>query len=656
MDCHSPNAAPESAGNLVALVGQPNVGKSALFQRLTGRHVVVANFPGTTVEIARAAARFRPDWQVVDTPGVLGFPTRTEDEQVTAAAILDPSLRTAVQVGDSKHLRRTLALTIQLAETGVPLVLALNMADENEAWGVDIDLGLLSEHLGIPVVSTVATLGTGVDELGDHIVGSEPVAWRVAYPDEVEAALAEIARVLPEGSVTRRALALRWLEADPVVGEWLGDRLDPGEMDLLVERRDALQLRFVEPLPAVLQAARFAAVDRLVGAVSRDKPGVSPSLRARLAWAAMHPWLGLGIVAAVLYVMYWFVGVFGAATLVGLLEERLFGEVVNPAVTGLTDRLIPLELVRDMIVGEYGLWTMGMTYALALILPIVTTFFLVFGALEDSGYLPRLSVLTNRLFRIMGLNGRAVIPMVLGLGCVTMATLTTRTLESKRDRLLVILLLALAVPCSAQLGVVVGLLAGISAGATLIWGGVVVAVLLAVGALAARLVPGNRSILLTELPPLRVPRVSAIVAKTLARLEWYLKEVVPLFLIGSLILFVLDRSGGLASIIEWSEPVVVGWLGLPAATATAFVMGFLRRDFGAAGLFAMAATGALTAAQLVVAMVTVTLFVPCVASVLMIARERGRNTAAAITALVFPLAFLVGGTLARALDLVGWGA
>jgi ferrous iron transport protein B len=339
---------------------------------------------------------------------------------------------------------------------------------------------------------------------------------------------------------------------------------------------------------------------------------------------------------------------------VGLLEENLFGTIINPWTAAWVNRLAPFPLLADFLVGEYGLWTMGMTYALALILPIVTTFFLAFGVLEDSGYLPRLSVLANRFFQAVGLNGKAVLPMVLGLGCVTMATMTTRILESKRDRLLVILLLALALPCSAQLGVVMGMLAGISFSATLIWAGIVTAVLLAVGGLAARLVPGARTPLLVELPPLRLPALSNVLIKTVARLEWYLKEVIPLFLLGTAIMFALDKLGALPWLIRAGEPLVSGWLGLPPEASAAFLLGFLRRDFGATGLFVLEAQGLLSPVQVVVAMVTVTLFIPCVASIFMIARERGPRAAAAITALIFPLAFLVGGMLYRLLLVVGW--
>jgi ferrous iron transport protein B len=362
----------------------------------------------------------------------------------------------------------------------------------------------------------------------------------------------------------------------------------------------------------------------------------------------------LPLLGLVLFGLYEFVGVFGAQTLVGWMEGGLFGRVVNPWLTSWLVRLIPVRLIAEAIVGPYGLWTMGVTYAFALILPIVTTFFLAFGLMEDSGYLPRLAVLSHRLFRIMGLNGKAVLPMILGLGCVTTATMTTRILETRRERLLAVLMLALAIPCSAQLGVVMGMLGAISIQATLVWLAVVAAVLISVGWLAARVVPGERSPLIMELPPLRLPMTANVVVKTAARVEWYLKEVVPLFLLGSLLVFVLDQTGLLSRLARLTEPLVTGWLGLPAEASLAFLLGFLRRDFGATGLFAMQSRGLLTSAQTLVAMVTITLFIPCIAAVLMIARQHNWRTTVAIVAIVFPLAFLVGGGLRLVLTAVGW--
>ncbi len=645
----------DAPASVVALVGQPNVGKSSVFHGLTGRHAMVANYPGTTVEITRAAAAFAPALTVVDTPGILATPARSPGEEVTLLLLLAGDVRGLVQVGDAKNPRRTLLLTTQLAELGVPMVVALNMSDEAADRGVAVDAPLVATYFGLPVVATVATTGDGIEALGAAVPGAGAPAFRLTYPEPIEDAVAAMAADLADAPLAPRGMALLWLAGDGPTAGWLYAHLDAPAVSRLEQQRQALQLRFSRPLASVLQAVRTEYVERVIASAVRDA-GAERRWAARLGRAATQPLWGLPILAGVLAGLYWFVGVFGAGTLVDKIENDVFGRVVNPRVTGWVEDAIPFRFVVDALVGEYGLWTMGMTYALALILPIVATFFVAFGVLEDSGYLPRLSALTNRVFRALGLNGQAVVPMVLGLGCVTMATMTTRTLETRRERLLVILLLALAVPCSAQLGVVMGLLASVSFVATLIWSGTVLAVLLAVGWLAARLLPGDRAPLLVELPPLRRPQLANVLVKTLARMEWYLAEVVPLFLAGSAVLFLADRLGLLPQIIDAAEPLVVGWLGLPAAAATAFLMGFLRRDFGAAGLFALAAGGVLSAGQLVVAMVTITLFVPCIASVLMIARERGWATAGALTATIFPLAFLVGGLLSRGLAVVGWGA
>lgn len=661
MRCHSPSECPHAAcqGN-IALVGHPNVGKSALFQRLTGQRVAVSNYPGTTVEVARGPSRHLPGTTLVDTPGVVAFPPYSEDEQVTARLLMSEPLRAILQVGDAKNLRRTLLLTVQLAEMGLPLVLALNMMDEAEARGVAVDPALLSQHLGVAVVPTIATRGQGVEALNRALRESRPPRFALNYDPRIEAALARIAACLKEAGLAEspiswRALALLWLSNDPVTERHLAGRLDAGALARLAEEREAAQLAFVEPLQAVIHKARQEYVERAATAVAFQAGSGWQGPGAALGRAATHPLWGALILAAVLYGLYWFVGVFGAGTLVGVLEGGLFTNFLNPWVAAWVNRLAPAPILAELLVGEYGLWSMGATYALALILPIVTTFFLAFGVLEDSGYLPRLAALSNRLFQWLGLNGKAALPVVLGLGCVTMATLTTRVLESRRERVLATLLLALAVPCSAQLGVVMGMLAGVSFGATLIWSGVVLAVLLAIGWLAAKLMPGERSRLLVELPPLRWPLLSNVVAKTLARLEWYLKEVVPLFLLGAAIMFALDKTGLLARFIRLGEPLVSGWLGLPGEASAAFLMGFLRRDFGATGLFVMQSRGLLSPLQVVVAMVTITLFIPCIASVMMIAKESGWRTAVGMCAFIIPLAFLVGGLLNRALLAIGWG-
>ena len=568
----------------IALVGNPNVGKSVVFGRLTGRYATVSNYPGTTVAVTKGRALVGAEvCDVVDTPGVNALEgTLSEDERITRDLIAGGDADLVVQIADARNIRRALTLTAQIAAFEKPTILVLNMIDEALARGIAVDAGQLSAELGVPVVEMVATEGRGMQALRDAL----PAA---AAP-----------RIWPHQDAQGQAA---W--AHEVTG----------------------RVRHVSAL----------SMARLQEALSR---------------ATRQPVTGLPILALVLYILYLFVGVFGAQTLVGFFEETVFGRGVNPAAAWAVS-FIPFAVAREFFVGDYGLITMGLTYAIAIVLPVVTTFFLLFGFLEDSGYIPRLAIFSDRIFRAMGLNGKAVLPMVLGLGCDTMATMTTRILATPKERLIAILLLALGIPCSAQLATILGILGGISFGALLTLFGVVLAQMFFVGWLAARVLSGNRSDFIMELPPIRLPRLSNILTKTRLRVWWYLGEAVPLFLAGTVLLFMLDKLHALGFIARLGEPIVTGLLGLPAATAQIFVMGFLRRDYGAAGLFQLAHAGQLTSVQALVALTVMTLFIPCVANFLMIVRERGARVAFAMLAIITPIAVFTGAGLNLVLHACG---
>lgn len=642
----------------IALVGQPNVGKSVIFHRLTGRYVNVSNYPGTTVEVTRGALRDHPGQTLLDTPGVLTLPARSEDEQATAHILLNEQLKTLVQVGDAKNLRRTVQLALLLAEAGVPMVLALNMMDEVRARGMTFDTGRLATELGLSVVPTVATGNEGIAALSSAIDVAKVPVFRLAYANDIEAAVDDLVGMLPKAHLSARVIALLYLAGDKATETWLASQAEKQagaqniDLSALAARRELLQEKFVEPLAEILQRARMTAADAIVQRVLKNAGQTANALVQRIGQWSVHRWYGWPIVALVLYAVYAFVGQFGAGVLVGFLENDLFKGIINPWFQQLVTTWIPFVWLQKFLVGPYGLWTMGMTYAIALILPIVTTFFIAFGILEDSGYFARLSVLSNRAFKMLGLNGRAILPMVLGLGCVTMATLTTRILHTPRERLIVTFLLALAIPCSAQLGVVMGMLASYGVGAFLIWLGTVIFILFTVGWLSGKLVKGKRIPLMTELPPMRLPMPSNVAKKTWSRLKWYLEEVIPLFLIGAALMFVLDLIGFLPWLIKAGEPLVTGWLGLPKEASAALLMGFLRRDFGATGLFALGSS--LSPEQGLVGLVTLTIFVPCIASTMMIIKEQGLKTAVIMTGIIIPLAFLIGGLMHRALLFVGF--
>jgi ferrous iron transport protein B len=648
MDCHTHPIPVLTEESPVVLVGNPNVGKSVIFGALTRHYVTVSNYPGTTIEVAHGTL---PDGTpLIDTPGINSFYSRSDDERVTRDLLIDHlgDIRAVVQIADAKNLQRALLLTEQLAEFGLPLVLVVNMLDEAEAHGVCIDTAELSRRLGIDVIETVATRSLGIDQLQAAIRQARtPASSLTMYDPSLEAALGRVSHLLPDHLLAKRALALQLLGGDAPVAVRFSMN---GALTQICDETVALYGR---PLRTEILHQQIVGAQRLLDGIVTHSEQVSRSFAQRLSRWTTHPIWGVPILLLVLYIVYKLVGEFGAGTLVDFMEGTVFGEWINPLATQLVDTVLPIPIIHDLLVGEYGVITMALAYGLALILPIVAVFFLSFSILEDTGYLPRLAVMLNRFFRLMGLNGKAVLPMILGLGCDTMATLSTRILETRKERILVTLLLALGIPCSAQLGVILGMMGTLSSSAILIWVGVVVITVLIVGWLAARVMPGERSDFILELPPLRLPRLQNIVIKTLARVEWYLKEVLPLFIVGTLFLFVVDRIGILTTAEQVASPLVVGFLGLPAAATGAFIVGFLRRDYGAAGLFALALSGAMSNNQIVVSMIVITLFIPCIANVMMIFKEYGWRVTAAVTLTVFPLAFAVGGLVNAALNMFG---
>ncbi|MHB1194596.1 MAG: ferrous iron transport protein B [Longimicrobiales bacterium] len=639
----------------MALVGNPNVGKSVLFNRLTGAYVVVSNYPGTSVALARGHGRLGTHaLEVVDTPGAYALVPGTEEERVTQAHILSGDADLLVHVVDAKNLPRALPFTLQLLECGRPLVLALNMMDEMEGLGVSVETALLEERLGIPVVPMVAVRGEGLGALAEALdrALAGPLPPPPHYPNGVGDAVSRVrSRLTASYGVDAQALATLVLQGDPGATEIVAAREPDGGAAALEEARQAAGSLGGPAVYRVAFERQHVAREILEDVLWQTKPPHTP-FADRLGRMLSRPLTGVPILLAVLWLgLYQFVGVFGAGTLVDLIEGPLFEARVNPFLERLFAG-IPWEWLRELFVGEYGMLTLGLRYAVAIILPVVGSFFLFFSVLEDSGYFPRLALLVDRTFKRIGLSGRAVIPIVLGFACDTMATMVTRTLETKRERVLSTLLLALAIPCSAQLGVILAILSG-QPKALFVWSLSLLGTFLVVGWLSAKLLPGERASFHMELPPMRMPRVGNVLLKTYSRMQWYFLEVLPLFLAASIILWALDVTGLIRWVIAGLTPVV-GLLGLPAETATIFLFGFFRRDYGAAGLFDLNQAGVLDVVNLTVAAVTLTLFVPCIAQFLMMVRERGWRTAWGMFALITPIAFGAGFILNIVLRGIGW--
>lgn len=460
------------------------------------------------------------------------------------------------------------------------------------------------------------------------------------YDDVIESALSAIENTLKGNyGISKRAVGLLLLQRDSQVEKQVSQQ--EADCDKIKNMVAEAEATYSQPLSYIIALRQQQEVKRILDTVIITRERASESFAEKLSRLMMRPATGIPVLILVLYFgLYQFVGVFGAQTLVGFIEKTVFGQWINPWVTDVMRGLIPVKIVQDLLVGEYGIITLGFRYTFALILPIVATFFIAFSIIEDSGYLPRLAMLIDRAFKVIGLTGRAVIPMVLGFGCDTMATIVTRTQETKRERVITTLLLALAIPCSAQLGVVFAVLAG-NVMALLVWVLAVALIFMLVGYLAGKVLPGERSSFYMEVPPLRLPKLSNVLAKTLTRLQWYFMEVFPVFIVASIILWAGKETGAFDYISGLLVPLVRS-LGLPPQTSSIFLYGFFRRDFGAAGLYDLNRAGILVGVPLVVTAVTLTLFVPCIAQFSVMMKERGAKTALAIAMFIFPFAFLVG--------------
>lgn len=606
--------APEGARRIV-LAGNPNAGKSVFFNYLTGMYVDVSNYPGTTLEVS--SGRYLDD-VIIDTPGVYGISSFNDEERVARDVILSADV--IVNVVNAVYLDRDLFLTQQVIDTGIPVIVALNMVDEAEAQGLKIDVNALSKMLGVPVIPTVAVARKGMEELKKRIFE--------ATSGRVEASLEKrLEEIVDQG--VHRAEALLVLEGDAMVAE----RHELRPMNLREEVYQNRRKRVNEIVSAVVQEEKKSAA-------------FSQTLNRMM----IKPLTGVPILLIALYVMYKLIGVFVAGTVVGFTEETVMIGYFEPFVRSIIGRfIVENSVLGTILIGEFGVLTMTFTYVFGLLLPLVAGFYFVLALFEDSGYLPRIATMVDRVLSGIGLNGRAVIPLILGFGCVTMATITTRLLGTEREKRIATFLLALAIPCSAQLGVIAGMLALVGPVYALLYAAVIFAVLVLVGTVLNTMMPGQSSDLLIDLPPLRLPRLSNVLTKTWTKSYQFVIEAFPLFALGALIISVFQVTGVLVFMQNLLMPLTVNWLGLPKESATAFIMGIVRRDFGAAGLAGLP----MTHLQTVVSLITITLFVPCIASILVIFKERSRKEGAIMWLSTWVIAFIVGGVVAQLAKRIG---
>ncbi len=581
----------------------------------------------------------------------------TEEERITRRLWLEEKPDLILHVIDAKNLRRMLNLTLQLIEAGLPVIAVVNMIDEAKGRGIEIDFQKLEQTLGIPVVATSAATGEGIEQL-KRLLKTTPLHSRrqrqqhvITYTPDVEEYVARIEQLLSDSyAITKRSIALLLLQGDREIEELVAasDAATYAEIkDVVKEAQEAAGTQ----LAILISGQRQEKVLAICSQAVRERPQKGTRWGELVSRLTLHPLTGAPLLLLVLYFgLYRFVGVFGAGTLVNLLETA-YESFLTPHIDAWVKQHIAVPALQSLLAGDYGILTMALRYAIAIVLPIVGAFFLFFAVIEDSGYLPRLAALVDRLFKILGLSGRAVIPLALGFGCDTMATMVTRTLESPKERVISTLLLALAVPCSAQLGVILGILSS-RPKALAIWACFILLVFLLVGFLSSRIIPGESTGFFMELPPMRWPRLRNVMAKTYTRMVWYFLEVLPLFVVASILIWIGELTGAFEALLKALGPAM-GLLGLPPEVASVFLFGFFRRDYGAAGLYDLYSRGGLTGNQLLVAAVTLTLFVPCIAQFIMMLKERGAKTALAIAAFTLLAALCSGYALFHLLAALG---
>lgn len=592
----------------IVLAGNPNVGKSVLFNALSGFYVEISNFPGTTVDISRANTEFG---ELIDTPGAYSLGNYSDDENVTREIL--KSADVVVNVAGALTLERDLFLTQQLIDIGFPLILVVNQIDEARKNGVRINCDVLQEDLGIRVIPCVATEKKGIAELTEALLSNDAHISNKVIP-----AIKEIRNT------------------DESIAESLSNVLEAEAKDC--ETKDKIYSQRKETVLAISKKAV-------------KHCGKNFDILSTIGELLLNPFIG-GIVAlGLLYLLFQILGVFIAGDVVDFLFNKL-DTVYVPIITKIVDKIIVFPLFNQILAGEFGILTMSVKIVFGVLLPLISAFYLFMALLEDSGYLPRLAVLADNVLNKIGLNGRAVIPLILGFGCGALGTITTRILGSRKERTIATAILGVTIPCAAQQGIITALLAAIGGFKVwLLYIFIIFVFMVLTGTVLNKLLKGEATDLLIDLPPIRIPLFKNIVEKTFFRVWNFLSEAVPLFIISSVMISVLNFIGFLKWLQQALAPVVVNMLHLPAQFSDVFVMGLIRRDFASVGLLGMAgledSARTLSDLQILTASIVVTLFVPCIAALIVIFKERGIKEAVILWLSTFTISVAAGAVVAR---------
>jgi ferrous iron transport protein B len=657
---------------LFALAGNPNVGKSTIFNRLTGMGVMTANYPGMTVGINLAVTEFEGrKIGIVDLPGTYALGGISEDQLVARRGVLEGRPDVVIVILDANNLARNLYLLLQFLDLGCPVVAALNLVDQAEAAGIRTDVEALSDILGIPVVPTIGIKGRGLDELmkqalhlAEHREEYPVIPFR--YGADIEERVRRLSEMVEREleripyDLSPRAMALLLLEADREFEELVSSL--PGGKGVLRAAsgmREELSQARGEEAPLVMARERYGIAGSIAAGVQRRKEEAAIPWGERLWRASTSATTGFPILLAVLAVF--FAAVFWGG---GRLSE-LVAEGWSRWVGG------PVERALSAALGE-GLWSRSLQWAveglgavLEITLPYVIPFYLLLAILEDSGYLNSLAFLSDRFMHRLGLHGRAVIPLLSAAGCNVPAVMGTRVLSTRRERLIASFLIVL-IPCSARLAVImggVGRYAGLGWALSLLL--VETGVVVTSGLLLHRYLPGESTGLVMEMFPFRAPSTRTVLGKTWVRVRDFMYVAAPFILVGSFLLGLLYESGWAGKLEQPLRPLLVYWLGLPAAAGLALVFGFLRKEMALSLLVVFAAmtipglgtdaalTEFMTRQQIFTFALVNAVYIPCVATFAVLVRELGWRAALAISAATVTLAMVLGGASRLLFVLVG---
>lgn len=641
----------------LALAGNANVGKSVLFNALTGMNQTIGNWPGKTVELAQGSFLFRGRRvRIIDLPGIYSLSAYSQEELVTRDFLASGIADAIINVVDSTVLERNLYLTLQLRELGVPMVVALNFSDVAAREGLEIDTSVLSAALGVPVVKTAATAGKGLEEL--VAVALTCSVGRPApappYGREVESAIAEVEGALARARASApsshadslesrltglhsRFIAIKLLEGDPVLTDALAAFPEVVETARAAARR--LEIVHGHDASGVVAAERYAVAAQIARSAITCRSSSRQDTSDIIDAVLLHKVGGWIALVAVLFAMFGAIFVLGN-WLSGLLED---------AFAGLQGHFLALSLPPALADFLWRGLIEGILAGISIALPYLVPFYVVLSVLENTGYLARMAFLTDVVMHRLGLHGKAFIPMFLGYGCTVPAVLGTRVLERDRDRLITGILATL-VPCSARTVVILGLVgAFVGVGPALLLYIVDLAIVLLAGRLLNRYLPGENLGLIMEMPRLRLPAWHVSLRQTLFRLKDFVVFAFPVIVAGSIVLWFFDWMGWLVPIGNALAPFTVYVLGLPPLAVVVLLFGILRKELALIMLAALMGTSdfgsVLTAQQMVVFALILLLYIPCVSTIAVLRKEFGSKTTLLVVLGEVALALILGALL-----------